>query len=299
MLYAIFTFIILLLLVGSGLLLLFYREALGQRISAILGTRAVAGLPGVSRLREATLSLSNIAGSIQRLVPKDEKEISATNKRLVRAGFRGENAVNVLYAARTVVPVVLCVAVTASGAYHWSPAIVFVTSVVLGYLLPDFVLDHMIRARNENIRLGLPDVLDLLVVCLEAGLSMDQAVLRAANELHAAFPVMADELGLVMLEIRAGRPRADVWRGFAERTDLDVIRMLVSILVQADQFGTGVSKTLRIHSETLRTLRRQRVEELAAKTTVKLVFPLLLFIFPSLWVVVLGPAAITIMENLK
>jgi len=299
MLYAISAFIIFFLLVSSGLLLVFYRETLGQRLSGILGPRGDSALPITSKLRQATESLGIVAGSIQRIVPKSEKDVSTIQKRLVRAGFRAENAVNILYASKAVVPVVLCVVVTATGAYHWSPVVVFAVAVVLGYLLPDFVLDHFIQTRNEAIRLGLPDVLDLLVVCLEAGLSLDQGVLRAVDVLRASYPAIADELGLVMLEVRAGRARADAWRGLAERTDMDVIRMLVSILVQADQCGTGISKTLRVHSETMRTRRKQRVEELAAKTTVKLVFPLLLFIFPSLWVVVLGPAAITIMENLK
>jgi tight adherence protein C len=170
---------------------------------------------------------------------------------------------------------------------------------LLGYMLPDFTLDHLIKARENEIRMGLPDVLDLLVVCLEAGLSLDQAVLRATDELRTSHPALGDELGLVMLEVRAGRARVEAWRGLAERADIEAVRMLVSILVQADQFGTGISKTLRVHSDTMRTRRRQRVEELAAKTAVKLVFPLLLFIFPSLWVVVLGPAIITIAENLK
>jgi tight adherence protein C len=139
----------------------------------------------------------------------------------------------------------------------------------------------------------------VLVVCLEAGLSLDQAVLRAIDELRPSHPAIADELGLSMLEVRAGRARVEAWRSLAERIDVEAVRMLVSILVQADQFGTGVSKTLRTHSETMRIRRRQRVEELAAKTSVKLVFPLLLFIFPTLWVVVLGPAIITITESLK
>jgi tight adherence protein C len=142
-------------------------------------------------------------------------------------------------------------------------------------------------------------MLDLLVVCLEAGLSLDQAVLRTSDELRFSHPVIADELALVMLEVRAGKSRVAAWRSLAERTDLDDIRMLVSILVQADQFGTGISKTLRTHSETMRTRRRQRVEEIAAKTSVKLVFPLVLFIFPSIFVVALGSAVIQISEGFK
>jgi tight adherence protein C len=193
----------------------------------------------------------------------------------------------------------LCVVVTATGFYRFSPIFVFGLAVTLGYLLPDFVLDHLIKARGDALRLGLPELLDLLVVCLEAGLSLDQALLRATDELRSTFPAISDELGLVLLEVRAGRPRVDAWRTLADRTNVSAIRQLVSIFVQSDQFGTGISRTLRTHSEVMRTRRRQHVEELASKTAVKLVFPLLLFIFPSIWVVSLGPAIITIVDNLK
>jgi tight adherence protein C len=145
----------------------------------------------------------------------------------------------------------------------------------------------------------LPDVLDLLVICMEAGQSLDQATARTAQELSRAQPEVSDELGIVVLEQRAGRPRVDAWRHFAERTAVDSVRNLVSVLVQAEQFGTSVAKTLRIHSDTLRTQRRQQVEEQAAKTTVKLVFPLVLFIFPSIFLVTLGPSVIIIQESFK
>jgi tight adherence protein C len=198
-----------------------------------------------------------------------------------------------------VVPVVLCIIAAATGAYRWQPFVIFAAAIVLGYLIPDYWLGHRITARQNALSLGLPDALDLLVVCLEAGLSLDQSVLRASDELTIGHPVIADELGLVMLEVRAGRNRVDAWKSFAARTDLDEIRMLVSILVQADQFGTGVSRTLRIHAETMRTRRKLRVEEQAAKTAVKLVFPLALFIFPSLFVVMLGSGMIQMSEAFK
>jgi tight adherence protein C len=297
--YAIAAFVIFFLLAGSGLLLLFYRETLGQRLAAILGPRRESASPIMSKMQQAAESFGILAGSIQKVVPKSDKEVSVSHKRLVRAGFRSEPAVHVLYASKAIVPLSLCVIATATGLYHWSPFVIFGASLVLGYLLPDFILDSRIKGRANQIRMGLPDVLDLLVVCLEAGLSLDQSVLRAADELRPSFPAIADELGLVMLEVRAGRSRIEAWRALAGRTDTEGIRTLVSILVQADQFGSGISKTLRVHSDTMRTRRRQRVEELAAKTAVKLVFPLLLFIFPTLWVVVLGPAVILISENLK
>ena len=297
--YAIAAFIVFFLLVASGLLLLFYREVLGQRLAGILRPRGETGSTIGSKFREAAESFGIVAGSIQKVVPKSEKEVSIIRKRLVRAGFRNEGAINAVYASKAILPVMLCVIAVATGLYRWSPVVVFGAAILLGYIVPDFILDSLIKKRANQIRRGLPDVLDLLVVCLEAGLSLDQSVLRAVDELRSSFPAIVDELGLVMLEVRAGRPRTEAWRGLSERTDVDGIRTLVSILIQADQFGTGISKTLRIHSDTMRTRRRQRVEEMAAKTAVKLVFPLLIFIFPSLWVVVLGPAIILISENLK
>jgi tight adherence protein C len=297
--YAISAFIVCFLLAGSALLLAFYREALGRRLTAILEPRTAERSSASSRLRDAAQSFGTVADAIQKLVPKSDKEVSLVQKRLIRAGFRQENAINVLYAFKAIVPALLVIIATATGLYRWSPIAIFGGAIVLGYLIPDFALDNRIKARAEQIRVGLPDVLDVLVVCLEAGLSLDQAVLRAIDELRPSHPAIADELGLSMLEVRAGRARVEAWRSLAERIDVEAVRMLVSILVQADQFGTGVSKTLRTHSETMRIRRRQRVEELAAKTSVKLVFPLLLFIFPTLWVVVLGPAIITITESLK
>jgi tight adherence protein C len=171
-----------------------------------------------------------------------------------------------------------------------------VLSLGLGYLLPDYWLDHRIKAREDQMRTGLPDLLDLLVVCLEAGLSLDHAAMRASEEMHLGHPVIADEIGLVMLEVQAGRPRLDAWKGLAQRSGVDSVQMLVSVLIQADQFGTGISRTLRSCADTLRTRRRHRVEELAAKATVKLVFPLVLFIFPSLFIVLLGSAVISFSE---
>ena len=139
-------------------------------------------------------------------------------------------------------------------------------------------------------------MLDLLVICMEAGLSMDQATARTAEELTQSQPELCDELNIVVLEQRAGRPRAEAWKHMAERTDVDSVKNLVSIMVQTEQFGTSIAKMLRVHSESLRTQRVQMVEEMAAKTTVKLVFPLVLFIFPALFVVTLGPAALVMME---
>jgi tight adherence protein C len=197
------------------------------------------------------------------------------------------------------VPALLCLIVLVTGIAHDNPVLGYVIAAGIGFLLPDMWLGRRIKARQSRIRLGLPDVLDLLVVCIEAGLSLDQATVRTTEELRTAHPAICDELGIVVLEQRAGRPRSDAWRQLADRTDVDSVRNLVSVLVQSEQLGTSVAKTLRVHSDALRTQRRQKVEEQAAKTTIKLVFPLVFFIFPSLFVVTLGPALISMSESFQ
>ena len=168
----------------------------------------------------------------------------------------------------------------------------------LGYLLPSVVLARIAKRRQHRIRLGLPDALDLLVVAVEAGLGLDQAILRVSQELDFAHPDLCAELGLINLELRAGKGRAEALRNLADRTGVDDVAGLVAMLIQTDKFGTSVAQSLRVHSDTVRTKRRQRAEEAAAKTGVKMVFPLVLCIFPSVYVVTLGPAVIRFIQVL-
>jgi tight adherence protein C len=294
--FAAFTFLFLFLLIASGGLILFYREAMIQRISAVITPR-----PKQGSLRETIeqtgFTLGNIVERFERIVPKSTAEMSVVQQRLIRAGYRNDSAVKLFYGAKVLVPITLCLFAFTTGVGNYSPFFVYLVAIGLGFLLPDFWLSNRISARQARIRRGLPDVLDLLVICIEAGLSLDQAVSRTAEELSLAQPAVCDELSIVVLEQRAGLHRAEAWRHFAERTNVESVRNLVSVLVQSEKFGTSIAKTLRIHSDTLRTQRRQKVEEQAAKTTVKLVFPLVFFIFPSLFLVTLGPAAITVMES--
>ena len=297
MFFAVISFLVVFLLVASGGLLLFYREAMIQRISAVISPREKAG--NFRETMEHTgLTLGVMVEQFEKVVPKSQAEISVVRQRLVRAGYRSDSAVNLFYGAKVIVPLILCVFAFATGLGNYSPFFVYLVCMGLGFLLPDFWLGNRISARQAAIRRGLPDVLDLLVICIEAGLSLDQAVVRTAEELNRAQPAICDELMIVVLEQRAGCPRSEAWKHFADRTDVDSVRNLVSVLVQSEKFGTSIAKTLRVHSDTLRTQRRQKVEEQAAKTTVKLVFPLVLFIFPSLFLVTLGPAAITVMESM-
>jgi len=164
--------------------------------------------------------------------------------------------------------------------------------VGFGYVFPGMVLARLAKRRAHKIRLSLADALDLLVVSVEAGLGLDQAMTRVGQELAFAYPDLSDELRLVNLELRAGKARSDALRNLADRTGVDDLNSLVTMLIQTDKFGTSVAQSLRVYSETLRTKRRQRAEEAAAKTGVKMVFPLVLCIFPAIWVVTIGPAAI-------
>jgi tight adherence protein C len=296
MVYAVAVFLIFFLLVATGLLLLFYREAFGRRLAGLLASR---GETVAVERSAAAESLETVASYFGRLLPKSERESSVIQQRLRLAGFREERHLKMFQGSKFVVPVLLTAMLVVTKWYESNPFIIIAAALGIGYLSPDYWLGHRIKARQNTIRHALPDVLDILVVCLEAGLSLDQAVLRTSDEMRSVHPVLAEELGLVMLEVRGGISRLDAWKRLAERTDVHTVRMLVSILVQADQFGTGISKTLRIHADTLRTQRRQRTEELAAKTAVKLVFPLALFIFPSLFIVTLGPAIIKLAETFK
>lgn len=292
-----FAFVVVFLLIASGGLLLFYREAMIQRLATVVTPRPKHDLK--STLQHATQSFGGMMHQFERIVPKTQAEVSVAQQRLIRAGYREDSALTMLYGAKVLVPLVLCGLVMVTGLAQYASFFVYILALGLGFLAPDFWLGRRISIRQARIRRGLPDALDLLVICVEAGQSLDQATVKTAEELYLAQPAISDELSVVVLEQRAGQARADSWRHFAERTAVDSVRNFVSVLVQAEQFGTSVAKTLRIHSDTLRMQRRQKVEEQAAKTTVKLVFPLVFFIFPSLFLVTLGPAAIVIADSFQ
>jgi len=298
MAFAIIAFCCVFILFASAGSLLFYRGAVLKRISSVI-TKQEEPTSLSSTFQKTSSSLSVAVEKLERVVPKSQAEVSVQQQRLIRAGFRRDSAVKFFYGTKVIGPVVLCAIAFLSGLADESPLVIYIAALGLGYLGPDFWLGRKIKARQKKVRLGVPDVLDLLVICVEAGLGLDQATARTARELNRAHPAISDELEVVVLEQRAGRPRADAWRHMAERTDVDVVRNLVSLLVQSEQFGTSIAKSLRTHSETLRTQRIQEVEELAAKTTIKLIFPLVLFIFPCLFLVTLGPAVILMAESFR
>jgi tight adherence protein C len=216
-------------------------------------------------------------------------------QRLVVAGFRNSEALVVFFGIRIGVALA-AFALFATPVVRQPNFLMALAVCMVGYVVPGMVLARMAKRRQHRIRLGLPDALDLLVVSVEAGLGLDAAIQRVGHELAFAHPDLCSELRLINLEMRAGTARADALNNLAERTGVDDVQSLVAMLVQTDKFGTSVSQSLRVHSETVRTKRRQRAEEAAAKTGVKLVFPLVFCIFPSIWVVTIGPAAIAFIE---
>jgi tight adherence protein C len=223
--------------------------------------------------------------------------MSRLQRRLTRAGFIQRDFAFYFAAAELLLPVLAggAVLLLGSGVARWFIALF---AAVLARSLPGFYIDRKRMQRQKAIQNGLPDALDLLTVCVEAGSGLDQAISKTSDELEVAHPALARELKLVTTEIRAGKPRLEAFKNFAQRTGVEDVRSLVGMLTQTDRFGTSISQALRTHAETSRTKRRQRAEERAAKVGVKLVFPLALCLFPALYIVCFGPAAIRIYRAL-
>lgn len=217
--------------------------------------------------------------------------------RLALAGYRKPAHADVFLGLRLAVPAALgvLVAVFVSD----GTVFVFLMAVVTGFFLPDFWLTNAITRRRQKIKLSLPDGLDFLAICLEAGLGLDQGMVRLASEMRVSHPELSEEFAQINFEQRAGVPRIQAWKTFSDRVDLESVRSFVAMLIQTERFGTPVSKSLGMFSDALRTARRQKAEELAAKTTIKMVFPLVFFIFPTMAIVVMLPAFISIVRNLE
>ena len=213
--------------------------------------------------------------------------------KLTLAGFRKPEHVEIFTAVKLLLPVVGIVV----GTFFASNMITAVlVGAVAGFFLPDLVLSHLLTRRQTNIRAALPDALDLLVICMEAGLGIDQAMVRVSEEMAVTSPSLAEEFQIINREQRAGKPRLDAWRSMAERLDIEFVRQFVTMLVQTERFGTPIAHALGVFADTLRSRRMQAAEEAAAKTGVKLLFPLVLFIFPSIFVVSLGHAIINLQK---
>jgi tight adherence protein C len=258
----------------------------------------ISGAPMRQPIEESGYGLV-VANTLKRLgsmAPKvSAAETSKLRQRLVAAGFRNSEALILFLGAR--IGVAVLAFVLFSTPLVMTPNLpIALVACLLGYVVPGMLLARLAKKRQHRIRLGLPDALDLLVVSVEAGLGLDQAILKVSEELNFAHPDLCGELRLINLELRAGTGRADALHHLAERTGVDDVCSLVAMLVQTDKFGTSVAQSLRVHSDTVRTKRRQRAEEAAAKTGVKMVFPLVFCIFPAIWVVTIGPAVIKFIE---
>ncbi|HQJ68835.1 MAG: type II secretion system F family protein [Smithella sp.] len=237
-----------------------------------------------------------------RLKPKDKNELSLIQKRFQRAGLRSRHALVVFFGSKAVCAICLAVIFVAvillfKIKMSFMMGIVLVVLLSLyGFYLPNLWLSYKTSRRQETIREGFPDALDLLAVCVEAGMGLDAAIKRVGDEMQLSNKVLSDEFRLLNLEMRAGKERKDAMKSMADRIDLEDVSSWVSLLIQTDKLGTSISQALRIQSDTLRTKRSQRLEEIAAKIPVKLLFPTIFFIFPALFVVILGPAAIRIIR---
>ena len=234
-------------------------------------------------------------------VAEGREDVGAIRLKLLQAGYRSPRAVSIYYSLRVlslvggaVLIAVLAPALSLSGTrlLVWIGA-----AAAAGWMLPSGVLSRKVRLRQKELQKALPDTLDMLVVCVEAGLGLNQAIVRVSDEVEHISSAMSEELQIVNLEIRAGTPREEALRHLGERTGLKDIQGLVAMLIQTDRFGTSIAQALRVHSDDLRVKRRQRAEEQAAKTTIKLVIPLAIFVFPAMFVVILGPAVLSIMES--
>jgi tight adherence protein C len=265
-----------------------------DRVTATVETPVVVGHP--------SLAWRELVRKLGTLVPSAPKDSSVMVRRLMRAGFRGPNALKMLYGSKAILAVVLPVAallVTAKSDADPSNKVLFVAaSFAVGFFAPNAYVRRAARKRQKLIRRGLPNALDLMVVCVESGLGLDQAIVQAAKELQFAHPEISEEFSLMNLEMKAGKRRADALRNLAERTGVEEVKKLVAVLVQADRFGTSVAQSLRGHSEFIRVQTRQQAEEKAAKLGVKLVFPIFFCILPSLFVVTVGPVVVRIVREL-
>ena len=236
------------------------------------------------------------------LQPKNEKDASKLREKLEYAGFRSGDAITVFLGIKFIA---LIAGLVLGGGTSLILAGV-TTQALLGtfmaggvcFFIPDFALGFIAKSRKQKIFLALPDALDMLVVCVEAGLGLDQAMRRVSEELEKSAPLLAFEFGTCNMQMQMGKTRESVLTELGRRSGVDDLKQLASIIIQADKFGSSIAKALRVQSEAMRTKRRQIAEEKASKTAVKLLFPLVLFIFPGIFAVLVGPAAITVVNEM-
>ena len=283
---------VVLVVISFGAAVVTPSSVLGARLRALGGQQTPTENKPAFRER-----FEQAMDPISKAIPLSPSDVSRTRAWLIQAGYRDAIHVNYYFGAR----LLLAAAGFAGVALVSGFDNIFLLAGIpgLGFFIPRFLLKRMIKDRQQRIRLGLPDALDLTVICVEAGLALDQALTRVGEDLHHAHPDLSDEFHLVNLEMRAGKPRVEALRNLVDRTGVDDIRSLVGTLIQTDRFGTSVAQALRVHSDSLRTERRQRAEEQAAKTTIKMVPPLVVFVLLPFLFVSVGPAVILAFRSLS
>lgn len=273
-----------------------------RRVASLQGEPTPSLEPADSPWVERALKLTRPLAKLSR--PEEGWENSPIRIRFMNAGWRNPSAPQLFFGIKTLLALLLPALMLLAGGeslFASGPHIVMlmlVTSSYVGYYLPNLVLNHMIRVRQREIFESFPDALDLLTICVEAGLGLDAAISKVASEIHLKSETLASELQLVLLELRAGFSKEQALRNLSLRTGVEDIDMLVAMLIQSDRFGTSMGDSLRVHAENLRIKRRQRAEEAAAKISLKLLFPLIFFIFPTLMVILVGPAIMQIYRSL-
>jgi tight adherence protein C len=291
----------------AGLLVLLIFNMLPARSQAVRSRMSDLGLDALltgdaaaRRARRQTWSRDILKYLGEWMRPQGQRW-SHLQTRMIHAGYRGESAVSIFLGIRFAAVMLLFIYGTLGGtAIDLSGTLALVlgiTGAAMGWALPGFFLSSKITRRQKEIQRALPDALDLLVICVEAGLGLNQALVRVAVEMRHVSQLMTEEITRANLQIRAGTPREQALMTMADRTGVAAVRSLVTMLIQTERFGTSIAHSLRIHADSLRTKRRQAAEEAAAKTTIKMIFPLALCIFPALFVVILGPALIQIAQS--
>ncbi|NPU98073.1 MAG: type II secretion system F family protein [Candidatus Omnitrophica bacterium] len=293
-------FAVFFLVVGVASVTGVVKHPIDRRIDRLRPLEA-ASATAMSPFYAEQIDQSVVASLGQRVAPKDPQVRSLTKQRLAMAGYYSENALYQYWGAKLMLTMLFPLLLLAVYVFRQMPMTQALFPALfmmgIGFFAPDIFLILRKHHRQEQIFRGLPDALDLLVVCIESGLGLNAALQKVSEEFHMGNRVLSDELKLTCAVIRLGQPRQEAMHDLGERTGVMDLKALVAVLVQAEKFGTSIGQALRVHADDMRTRRRQRAEELAAKTTVKLIFPLVLFIFPAIFVVLGGPAVIKILEH--
>ena len=270
------------------------KAAIDRVTGSVSGSKHIVSHP--------SLAWHDIVKKMGNLIPSAPKDVTSMQRRLIRAGFRAPGALKLLYGAKVILggalPLIAVTLVVHSQTGWNGKAIAVGAALLAGFFGPNEYVRLAVKRRQKQIRRGLPNALDLMVVCVESGLGLDQAIVQVSKELQFAHPEISQEFTLMNLELKAGKRRHEALRNLADRTGVDEVKKLVAVLTQADRFGTSIAQSLRGHSEYMRVQTRQLAEEKAAKLGVKLVFPIFFCILPSLFVVTVGPVLVRIVREL-